>query len=210
MKRSFEERLAHSTARRAELETKIDCAIKKLSNSSDETRRLAARQLILGVFDQAVLQNNLVDTGHPIGADVWTHFETVADLSNQLADLIASKPGLEFQILGDQLDGRSPVLLARELADAAARANLDFARDSIPERAELKRFVAQASIEAYILLFNKLPSASNNPITNRRQSKFISFLNDIVQALQIPLRGEAGSLAQEEIKVYKARQNSGQ
>jgi hypothetical protein len=111
-----------------------------------------------------------------------------------------------LRILQERCGGRSPILFARELAYAAASANLHFVQQSIPERAELKRLVAQASIEAYILLINKVPSASNNPITNRRESKFISFLNDIVQALRIPLRGKAGSLAQEEIKTYKARQ----
>jgi hypothetical protein len=87
MKQTFKERLADAKVRRVELEANIDGAITKLHGKVNKSQRLAARRLILGAYDGALYQDSLVDAGHPISPDVWAHFEKIADLSNELADL---------------------------------------------------------------------------------------------------------------------------
>lgn len=209
-KRSVGERLKDAVERRARLESGVDSAIARLPLRGGHAAevRLHARQTILWGFDSVTLLRNEIEMGPGKSYDGLTAIATAAAT---LAQLVEDSPW-ELGEMSNFIDVRTAITAVQDIKMAAGRAALpiidlqarfDEAGDS---QERLALVVAKAAIAAYQEVTGQRATANNNPITNERESKFISFFKDVLGALNI--KASAGNTAQEALKATRQKTTS--
>ena len=111
--------------------------------------------------------------------------------------------------MAEVADLGNPIPAVRTLETVARRAEIRIIDEHCSfekigrEQAPLPLVIANLSIEIYQVLTGKRATANNNSITNKRESKFISFLSEIYEALGIT--ASAGSNAQTALKAIRQK-----
>jgi hypothetical protein len=206
-KRSVAERLAASVQRREALEARVDIAIARLplaEGSVNEVRLHARRTILIGFDSFAILKEEIeAGPGKP-----YEGLHAIAAAAESFLQLLEESPW-ELGEMNSFIDVTTAIRSVRDIKMAAGRvafpiidlhARFDEARSS---QQRLALVVAKASIAAYQDVTGQRATANNNPITNERESKFISFFSDVLAALDI--NASAGNTAQEALKAIRQK-----